>query len=181
MDLADLANLFKDQTRIGAMAVTDPRTGTTYGPAQSRYTRTNQQFIDDPTDRDSGHYYPQTKLKPAIERINITSPDITDVPAAIRHEDTHALLSGLSHDQLQSVGQNNPAMQQVVDYLQKAGRQGWAGQEVPAYMAENDPNATFGIPGTLRNLYLQHMVQQLGTINPVLSKKYKTISGYGGK
>lgn len=187
MDFTDLLNSIKEAIRPGSTAVRDLRTGITYGPAQSRYTRTDQQFINNPKDNMSGQYFPAARaplghLLPEswtahpVEKINIGSPDNTDTPTTIRHEDTHALLDSLTDEQYQAMGENNPAMRPIVNKLEQAGRYGWAGAEVPAYMTERNPQL-YGIDPALRAQYLGHIVKQLGSINPSLVPTYKKLAG----
>jgi hypothetical protein len=186
MDFTDLANTIKEYIRPGSTAIRDPHDpSTTYGPAQSRFTRTNQQFINDPTSSQSGQYLtaPKNIVTSAfpgvapVEQINVASPDTTSVKGAIRHEDAHALLKDLSMDQLKTLSDNNPMGYTVEGRLASLGRAGYGPQEAPAYMAEGDPKATYNVPSDIRNIYLSHMYNQLGAINPQLAQKYQQLVG----
>lgn len=191
MDFTDLANSVKEYMNPGSTAVRDPHDpSTTYGPAQSRYTRMNQEFYSNPKDTSlSGQtvYAPNNvlaRMLPGLaaksaERINVSSPDTTSVKGTLRHEDTHALLGQLPLETLQDMASNNPYQEQVDRGLSTANRTGRASEEAPAYMAEGDPKATYGVPSAIRNLYIAHLTNQLGAINPSIARKYGQLSGTG--
>lgn len=159
--------------------------GQTYGPAQSRYTRTPEQFVDNPTNPESGHLevVPHNILTNMIHRyspshakativVNPLAADNTDMSSTLRHEDTHALLRGLTPESYNYLAGHNPAYSGVATRLLQARRAGFLPQEAPAYMVETDPYKNYDIPSNLRDLYISTMQDQLTRINAPTGRVY---------
>ncbi len=181
MDLNDLVRSYI-QSRV-----VQTKPGQTYGPAQSIYTRTPEEFKDMPGNPESGHlevtpknfltktFMPEVAGKPTIV-VNPLALDNTDMSSTLRHEDTHALLRGLSGDSYDYLAQHNPAYFGVATRLTQAHRSGFLPQEAPAYMAETDPSNDYDVPTNLRDLYVKTMRDQLTRINAPTGRVYARLA-----
>lgn len=163
----------------------------TYGPAVSLHGRIPIQFRSLPEGQ-SG----QTEIDPSIRTlveslfkspsqipdqrshgtlvIDPNSSDIhsiADVGTTIRHEDTHAILYPLGESAM-TAAKESPFYGEIANALMAAQRGGRMAQEVPAYVASNDPRVK--VDPLHKTAFWKGYMDQINTLDPKIAKQLQS-------
>lgn len=181
----DFSNLFSNYSRsfgspnvpVGNV-VQDP-SGTTWGPAVTRLTKTPINFttgkaMDNPTDL--GEYYPQGDKAKTIT----VNPLLDDPHETIRHESIHALMDQLPLKQQANIATSAPNFLSIANVV---GRQaaGIPEIEVPAYMGSSPTSKFLGVSDDDRNAFVNHIQQTLMNLNPSMGNTFQRLLQSGQK
>ena len=166
-----------------------------YGPAQSRHTRTPVRFTDMGPGQ-QGEYDPPSPL--ALVKILLSNPGIIsqagkgiitlnpnakdfDLNTVSRHEQMHANMNQIPSKWYQGEGsggqelaQSVPGYQQIAEQL-AIRRGGEMPNEVPAYAVTNNPDQT-GIPQNWMDEYQDKLKSTMAKNFPALAKMTGVLS-----
>ena len=117
----------------------------------------------------------KSQLKSGTIVIDPNSSDIhspSDVQTSIRHEDTHGILESLGESAIQA-SQDSPGYAQIAQALMQANRGGRMAQEVPAYVASNDPVVKVDpiVKATFWKGYMDH----IRSLDPKVAKQLQSM------
>ncbi len=151
--------------------------GTTYGPAMTRLTRTPLSFTDNPrafqTPGAIGEYNPNSKSI-------MVNPTINDPGETIRHESIHALLGRMPQQQQSDVAVGAPNYGAIANTLSKQVA-GQMYQEVPAYMGSSPTSKFLGVSQKDRDDYLQHTRDVLMQLHPEIGAHFQRLLDSGNR
>jgi hypothetical protein len=152
------------------MQVVQGADGTTYGPAQSRISRTPIEFSENmPSARTQGEFIP------AENRIRM-NPNSKGFPInqVLRHEQIHAVLNGLPNAGVPQA-EAAPGFSDIAQRVQGAAT-GNMGDEVPAYMGQSQTPGFYGISPEQRNAYIQGLQSQLVKLDPKIAERFAKLT-----
>lgn len=166
-----------------------PEPKITYGPAQSRSSRTPILWDSFSDPRQSGEFQDKPSLAnlltnpslmfqnpgPVIQ-VDPNSPE--DLATTIRHESVHALLDPLGY-QGRAAASENPAFSQIAQSLLQARRGGQMSQEAPAYSLTNDRKVSFD--PAIQLAFNQGFLHQIQTLDPQVAKALQGIQRRSSK
>ena len=159
----------------------------TYGPAQSRRSRTPIKF--DTSESNAGKFTPPGEPTSTFERIlsvlpvlkNFVNPtgqitinpnNANDPEQTIRHESVHALLSNANESgQLDQLNAQNPFYQKIVNSLTSPISASPAGtsQEIPAYALSGE-GSKVGMDAPATQGYINNLIKQFSKLDPKTAK-----------
>jgi hypothetical protein len=151
---------------------TDPTTS--YGPSQSRYTRTPINFVNGGNPNQAGEYtgtggVGQITINPTV------AANKGGVGTVIKHESIHALLDRLPDAIQQSLPQGLPGYQDVANALSPIVTGNMA-YEAPAYMGSSK-QGYLGLPQTKQEQFTQALTDHLNRNYPDIGKIFQQIIG----
>lgn len=164
----DIGNLI-GQLLGKQMQVVQGADGTTYGPAQSRISRTPIEFTEDMPALRQGEYFPQSDKI----RVNPNSKGFP-VHQVLKHEQIHAILSKLPQEGVPQ-STSAPGYSDIAQRIQGAV-QGNPADEVPAYMGQSQTPGFYGISPEQRNAYIQGLQQQLTKLDPKIADRFARLT-----
>ena len=154
---------------------------TTYGPAQSRRTRTPIEFTS--SEENAGRYTPPSDFQQFLSKIpllgqlinsagtiKVNPANTSDINRVVKHESVHALLNPLFQSgQLEQLNNQNPAYSPIAAKIMSSGV-GDPNAEAPAYSTTGE-SGMIGVTNPLSSQYIDNLKQQLFKLDPKLAQK----------